>query len=67
MWKTFWVFFLGWLALVAIEDRFTRAGIRDSDVEHFLRMAGVSALVVGMALLTLWRLVALIKFFWEHS
>ena len=50
MWKTFWVLFLGWLALVAIEDRFNRAGIRDSDVEHFLRMAGVIALVVGMAL-----------------
>jgi len=52
---------------VAIEDRFTRAGISDSDVEHFLHMAGVIALVVGMALLTLWGLVALIEFFWEHS
>jgi hypothetical protein len=55
------------LAIGDIQDYFSRAGIREGAVESFLLVAGVIALAAGAALLALWGLVALVKFFWEHS
>jgi hypothetical protein len=65
--RTFWVLLIGMLAIGAIQDYFSRAGIREGAVENFLLVAGVIALAAGAALLALWGLVALVKFFWAHS